>query len=168
MGRLHRKNRTNYGEHITNPFLFAVQTGFFAGLIWGMTRWIFHQMNFTTELPGFLLEPFLRRSFLMTVWGGWTGLAGFILFSIIAALLYQVVLGRLRGPWPGVGYGLLWWFIIFICIGPQLSMTKQVTVAGWNTFYTELCVFILWGVFIGYTIAFEFTDEASREPAGAK
>lgn len=151
-------------QYHTNPWTYSIKIGFFAGLIWGTIRWLFYEMKFTTESPGFAVYPFFQHAFLKSGWGLLVGIGSFILVSIVAAVLYKIVLGRLRGPWPGVGYGLVWWAIIFIGIGPLFGMTKNITIAGWNTLYTELCVFLLWGVFIGYSIAFEFTDEASREP----
>jgi len=155
-------------RHPTNPWAFSLKIGFFAGLIWGALRWICYSLKFTTVLPGFIAEPFFQTAYLKTGWGMLTGWACYILFSLAAAVIYQFTLSRLKGPWPGVLYGLLWWCIIFIFAGPMLGMMKGVGLQGWNTLYTELSIFLLWGVFIGYSIAFEFTDESSREPAKAK
>lgn len=115
-----------------------------------------------------LAEPFFKHSFLDTGWGYAVGIAVFIVFSMIAALLYYALFGRLAGPYMGIIYGLLWWVAIFAALGPAMKITPALTVIGWDTLLTELCVFTLWGVFIGYSIAFEFTDEASREPIGSK
>ncbi|WP_435171089.1 YqhR family membrane protein [Paenibacillus glycanilyticus] len=165
-GQDHRKSEYG-GQHHTNPWLFSSMIGFFAGLIWGILRWLFYELKFTTELPGMLADPFFKSTYLKTGWGIVVGIASYIVFSVLAALLYKVLLGRLRGPWPGVLYGLAWWAVIFLLLGPVLGMSRQITVAGWNTLFSELCIFLLWGLFIGYSIAFEFTDEASREPLGA-
>lgn len=161
-------DREVYSDHHTNRWLYAVKIGAYAGLIWGCVRWLFHNMKFTIELPGFLLEPFFKHEFLITYWGIAVGIAAFILFSIGAALLYMVLLGRFKGPWPGLLYGLVWWALMFLAAGPMIGMTGKVNAVGWNTFFSELCIFLLWGIFIGYSIAFEFTDEASREPVSAK
>lgn len=157
----------NIETHHTNPWLFSIKIGFFAGLLWGITRWLFYEMNFTKELPGIMGDPFFRSAFLKTGWGTTVGIGCYIIFSILATFLYKIMLGKLRGPWPGVGYGLVWWAIIFIIIGPLLRISQPITKAGWNTLSSELCIFLLWGLFIGYSIAFEFTDEASREPIKA-
>lgn len=164
MANKKQKNRHHEQEHHTNPWLYSLQIGFFAGLIWGIIRWMFYEMKFTTILPGFAADPFFKESFLKTGWGEVLGIAFFILFSIAAAFLYKIALGKLRGPWPGVLYGAVWWAILFIVVGPMLGIMGGIRQVGWNTLFTELCVFLLWGVFIGYSIAFEFTDEASREP----
>ncbi len=34
----------------------------------------------------------------------------------------------------------------------------------WDSIITEFCFFLLWGLFIGYTVAMEYTDERKREP----
>jgi hypothetical protein len=162
-----QNKKSDYEDHHTNPWLFSTKIGFFAGLIWGIVRWMFYEMKFTSVLPGFAADPFFKAAFLKTGWGEVLGIGFFVIFSIIAALLYKVILGRLRGPWPGVVYGLIWWAILFVAVGPLMGLMQPVTKAGWNTLFTELCVFLLWGVFIGYSIAFEFTDEASREPIKA-
>lgn len=148
----------------TNPWLFSIEIGSFAGLFFGTLRWICYEMKFTTILPGFLLDSFLNQDFLRSGWGIVTGIVSFIVFSIVMALLYKVALGRWRGPWPGIFYGIGWWAIFFGLIGPLLGITGWLYEIGWNTIFTELCVFTLWGLFIGFSIAFEFTDEASREP----
>ncbi|OMF34237.1 hypothetical protein BK133_13040 [Paenibacillus sp. FSL H8-0548] len=158
------KQKNEYENHHTNAWLYSIKIGFFAGLIWGCVRWLFYEMNFTKVMPGFAADPFFKVSFLKTAWGSVVGIGFFIILSIVAALLYKFTLGRLRGPWPGVLYGAVWWAILFIAVGPMLGIMEVISKVGWNTIYTEFCVFLLWGVFIGYSIAFEFTDEASREP----
>lgn len=37
----------------------------------------------------------------------------------------------------------------------------------WNTVISEFCIFLLWGMFIGYTAAIEYTDERKREQSTA-
>lgn len=151
----------------TNPYLYALFIGLYAGVIWGVVRWMFYGLKFTKELPGYWLEPFFQNSFLKTYWGAVAGIGSFIVFSIAAAFIYLIVLYKFKGAWPGVIYGFVWWFIIFVFIGPWLKMTTVITKAGWETLSAELCICLLWGSFIGYSISFELNDEASREPASA-
>lgn len=172
----HMKDRPGSGEGVqpgqqqtqtvrrTNPLLFAVQLGFFAGLLWGAVRWFCYTFHFTKVLPGFIADMFYTSDYLRTMPGQFVGWAYFIAFSIIASLLYTFLLKKAKGPWPGIVYGLLWWGIIFLWIGPPFGMTLPIQLLGWNTFWTELCLFLLWGIFIGYTVAIEFNDERVREP----
>jgi uncharacterized membrane protein YagU involved in acid resistance len=147
-----------------SALLFCVMTGFYAGVIWGGFRWLLYTVKFTGVLPGFMADPFFRKTFMVTGWGHSIGLLLFIVFSMLASLLYKLILGHVKGPWAGLVYGFLWWGVLFLGAGPLLGMTRPVQELGWNTLIAECCVFTVWGLFIGYTIAFEFTDEASREP----
>ncbi len=155
-------------EGHTNPFAFGLELGFFAGLIWGAVHWVFYTFHFTKVIPGFLGGPFFRSSFLKSGSGQLTGWLLFIVLSAFASIIYVLLLRKLRGPWPGILYGVVWWFILFILAGPKLHMMKPVQHLGWNSVVSEFCLFLLWGLFIGYTIAVEFTDERKREPKQAE
>ncbi|WP_258171193.1 YqhR family membrane protein [Paenibacillus sp. R14(2021)] len=163
-----QKSRTEYdGSVRTNAVAYCLRLGFFAGLIWGVGRWLLYMIHFTKVIPGFLADPFFRQAFLKTAWGHTIGIAAFIVFSIIATFLYKLVLGRFSGPWPGVLYGLFWWLVLFVMTGPSLGLFQPFNQIGYDTISTECCLYVIWGLFIGYTIAFEYTDEVSREPMGA-
>lgn len=170
-GRNNKKKqpyRTEYdGSADTNPVAVCLEVGFFAGLIWGAVRWLLYMIHFTRVLPGFLADPFFRQSFLKTGWGHLVGLGFFIVFSIIAAFLYKLLLGRVAGPWGGLCYGFFWWLVMFVSVGPALGMFKPFNRIGYDTIFTEGSLYLVWGLFIGYTIAYEYNDEASREPMGA-
>ncbi|MDF2961199.1 MAG: hypothetical protein K0S39_2934 [Paenibacillus sp.] len=148
----------------SNKWTYALYIGFFAGLFWGAVKMVEHYFRFTSLPPGFLIEPFFKRSFLLTWQGYLLGWAVFILFSIAATLLYTAFLAKAVGPWVGVGYGMAIWGVIFLLVGPVTGMMNWIAFLDWNTILTEACLFMLWGLFIGYSIAFEFNDESAREP----
>ncbi|RXZ78283.1 hypothetical protein EBB07_29970 [Paenibacillaceae bacterium] len=160
-----RANNHEGQTYRTNVWLYILQIGFFAGLFWGMIREVLYLLRFTSVIPGFILEPYFKHAFLMTGWGHVAGISAFIVLSIIATLIYKLVLGKIRGPWTGLAYGLIWWAIIMFAAGPWLGMMTAPRRIGWDVLITELCFYCVWGLFIGFSIAFEFTDEASREPA---
>ncbi|MCM3340243.1 YqhR family membrane protein [Paenibacillus sp. MER TA 81-3] len=152
----------------TNPLKFALQLGFFAGLIWGGLHWLSYLFQFTIVVPGFLVEPFYKHEYLTTIKGQAAGLVFFIFFSIAAAILYTLFMRKIPGPWAGMLYGLAWWFLLFVAIGPWIGLMPPVRQTTWNTIWTEACTMLLWGLFIGYTVATEFNDERLREPDDAK
>lgn len=162
---LQAKRRRQHDK--TNPWKYALNLGFFAGIIWSIVHWLFYLMKFTLVIPGYLAEPFFQRAFLNTWFGLAVSIGAFIVFSIAAAFIYQFALVRFKGPWMGLAYGAAWWFILFVVIGPWLGMMDPLHKIGWNSIISELCLYLLWGIFIGYSVAFEFHDEASREPANA-
>ncbi|MFB5268387.1 YqhR family membrane protein [Paenibacillus enshidis] len=167
MSSITKRDRSAHptGQGLTSPLRFSLQLGFFAGLIWGLVRWLFYILHFTVVLPGFLAEPFFKHSFMKSTAGHLTGLLFFIVFSMIATFLYTALLRKLKGPYPGLIFGAVWWTVLFVWAGPRLGMFPPVTRLTWDTLVSEFCVFLLWGLFIGYTVAFEFTDERLREHA---
>lgn len=150
-----------------NKWYFSLQIGFFAGLIWGGVKGLFYYMSFTTVLPGYLVEPFFKHQFLQTRPGYYLGWLFFTLFSIVAALIYTFAFRKMRGPIPGLVYGMIWWLIIFVALGPLFHMTEPLAKLPFNTQFSEFCIYLLWGLFIGYTTAEEYTDERAREPQEA-
>jgi hypothetical protein len=156
----HQQRKNTY----TNVFTFALELGFFAGLIWGTMHWIFYIFKFTKVIPAYLAEPFFKHEFLKSGAGHLIGLLTFIAFSIAASLIYATLFRKMKGPWPGVIYGMLWWFIVFVAVGPFLQIVKSLSGLSVTTLISEFCLYLLWGLFIGYTINMEFTDERIREP----
>lgn len=149
-------------QDLTNPWLFALELGFFAGLIWGGARWLMYALHFTKVVPGMLLEPFFKHDFLLSAAGQIAGYLSFIVFSVVLSLLYVLIMRKLRGPWPGILYGILWWSVIFLAF-PQWFLLQGRFKLSWDSLISEFCVFLLWGLFIGYTAAIEYTDERKRE-----
>jgi uncharacterized membrane protein YagU involved in acid resistance len=150
-------------EH-TNRLFFILQIGFFAGLIWGIVKIISYSLNFTKVIPGFLIKPFFKNWFLISGWGYAAGLLTFIVMSIAAAAVYMLCLSKLKGPWPGIAYGMVWWVLLYMIVGPIARMMQPIFRLDLNSIITDLCIFLLWGAFIGYTVSFEYTDERMREP----
>lgn len=157
----------------TKPIPFGLQVGFFAGAIWGAVRWISYYLGFTDVVPGFLVEPFFTHDYLAGTEGFLVGYAAFIGMSIVAAFLY-LVLGhllwgdrsKLRGPWPGVVFGVGWYVLLYLLVGPMVGMLPPLGVNDWDSIWFDGCLFLVWGLFIGYTITFEYTDERERDPKG--
>src|SRR5690606_7836568 len=136
-----------------------------AGVIWGLFAYIGYYIKFSTIKPNFLITPFVKKSFLSTWEGHLLGLFAFILYSIVAALIYAWLLYKRKGAWPGIAFGLVWWLLMYAFVGPYFDMLPPLRSLSTETWLSESCRHILWGVFIGYSITLEFTDERVREPA---
>jgi hypothetical protein len=152
----------------TQPFLYSLKIGFFAGVIWGLVRWLATGLNFTEVTQAFLLDPFVPRKVLGGFYWQASGWFMFIVMSVLAAWLYLLLLGRLQGPWPGLLFGAAWWGIFYALAGPAIGAVPPLKTIGWNSMATDFCLFLVWGLFIGYSIAFELHNEAKREPATKK
>jgi hypothetical protein len=150
--------RRNSEFHLIPKIVYAINIGFFAGLIWGSIRIVAYVLGFTEVVPGFLLEPFFKHNFLSGLGGFIIGLLVFTVFSIVASLIYILIFFRLKGAWPGILFGFFWFIIIYISIGPVFQLIKPIGVLSWNSIWTDGCIFVMWGTFIGYSISFEFND----------
>lgn len=148
--------------------VLSLQTGLFAGLVWGAVRWLATGLNFTGVSQAFLVDPFVRRANLGGI--GWQllGYALFIAMSVAAAAVYWALLRKLQGPWPGLLFGAGWWLGGYVGLGPPLGAVPPLRQIGWTSLTTDFCLFLVWGLFIGYTIAFSLHDEFRREPGVRK
>jgi len=156
-------NRT--AAFVTEPFAFCLYIGFFAGLIWGLIRWLAVALHFTKVPAAFLADPWVRRSELAHVSWQFVGFLLFVVMSMLAALIYYGLLRRYRGPVPGLVFGALWWAVLYAGIGPVIGLVPPLQRIGWDSLITDFCLFVCWGLFIGYSIAFEYHNEMEREPA---
>lgn len=148
----------------TGVWSYALQIGIFAGLIWGAVKAAAHYFHFTKVPAAFMAKPFIAPGSFDTAAGFWMGWLTFILFSIAAALLYAALFRKVKGYFAGLVYGAAWWALIVLLVGPSTGMTKWIYRYDANTIITDFCFFLVWGLFIGYSISFEFTDEREREP----
>lgn len=151
----------------TNRIAYCLYIGLFAGLIWGLVRWLAVAMNLTEVQPAFLADPWVKRTALAHA--GWqaAGLFLFVLMSVVAAFVYYVLFRLFWGPVPGLVFGVGWWAVFYLGLGPIIGAVPPLRQLGWNSIVTDLCLFTMWGLFIGYSMAYEFHDEWSREPEPA-
>lgn len=77
------------------------------------------------------------------------------ILSIIVAFLYKATFKKFEGVLPGILYGFFWWAILFLGIGSIAPVIKSALQLSKETIVTTICIFILYGVFISYSVAFE-------------
>jgi uncharacterized membrane protein YagU involved in acid resistance len=147
----------------TPRFPYALMVGFYAGLIWGTLRIFSYTLGFTQVVPGFLVEPFFLHHFLLGYGGIGLELISFTLLSFVASILYMILFSRKIGPWPGILYGIVWFVGLYLVVGPFAGLLPPLGIIAWNSLWSDGCIFLLWGVFIGYSISFEFTDERAHK-----
>ncbi|WP_102027055.1 YqhR family membrane protein [Salirhabdus sp. Marseille-P4669] len=135
----------------------SLLTGFIGGLFWATIGSIAYYFNFSEVSHG----SFILRSFFE---GNWTnGLLGEIisivivgLISILIALLYYLTLRKRPGMIPGFLYGIALWVIIMYFLNPVFSAVPTLSEMESTTIVSTLCLYILYGTFIGYSISYEY------------
>lgn len=81
-----------------------------------------------------------------------------MLISLIIATVYYFLLKRTKGWLPGAIYGIILW-VIFYCFLPFIIVNDML----WNIYQSEttvisLCMSLLYGIFIGYSISYNYNN----------
>lgn len=60
--------------------------------------------------------------------------------------------------WISVVYGIILWGIVFYLLQPIYTNIPKLVELNTNSIVTSLCLFILYGTFIGYSISYDYHD----------
>lgn len=138
-------------------------TGLFGGIFWGIVGYIAYLFNFTEIRPNVILEPWA-----LGYWkNGWLGtVISLILmgvFSVIAAFIYYGALKKRKGIWFGLGYGLVLFLLVFVVLNPLFPGMNPLFDLSRDTIITSICIYIVYGVFIGYSINYEYQNNKEQK-----
>ncbi|WP_028783183.1 YqhR family membrane protein [Thalassobacillus devorans] len=137
----------------------SLLTGFVGGMIWSIFGAISYYFSFTEVSPA----SFVIRSFWQTSWssaflGEVLGVTGVSMVSILGALVYYLVLKKTNGLMPGILYGLAIWGVLFYLLNPIFTAVPALPDLTSDTIVTTICLFVLYGTFVGYSISYEYHD----------
>jgi hypothetical protein len=160
------QKETNYPKPMS--FLAMVfWTGLFGGVFWGSIGYLSYIFNFTEVRPNVILEPWA-----LGYWKNeWLGTVISIIlmgiFSVGAAFFYYAFLKRFKGFWFGFGYGIALFLLVFLVLNPLFPGIKPFLDLSRDTMITSICLFIVYGIFIGYSINYEFQNNNSQKKEAA-
>ena len=137
--------------------------GLCGGIFWSLIGYFAYLFSFTKVSPRAVLEPIAVGDWKNTWLGLVIALIILSVFSMGAALLYYAAFKRFKGMWPGAVYGLLLFGVIFFILNPLFPSIKPIQEIDWYTWVTSACLYILYGVFIGYSISYEANELRVRE-----
>jgi hypothetical protein len=131
-------------------------TGLFGGLFWGTIGFFASYFNFTDIQPNVILEPWALGK-----WKNeWLGTVISLLFlgilSVGAAFVYSIALKKFNGIWLGLGYGIVLFLLVYVVLNPIFISMKPLLDLSRNTFITTFCLYLVYGLFIGYSINYEY------------
>lgn len=156
------------GKKIRSVFMswrVIIEVGFFGGLLGGGIKLLEYYFQFTKIPPGFLVASFLGLTFhKKNLPGFFLGWGVFIVLSLLASALYALLLRKAKSPYYGLLYGAAWWVLLYLVVRPLARTNYPVERMDLNTLISDCCLFLLWGLFIGFSISFEYTDQQAYEP----
>ncbi|WP_071461251.1 YqhR family membrane protein [Bacillus massilinigeriensis] len=158
-----RKLEQEQHEKPMSMVAMVAVTGLFGGLLWSSLAQFAHYLNFTDVRVNVLLEPWAFGAWKK----GWIG----TVFSIIAlgiisigvAFVYYWTMRKVKSMWGGAIFGLLLFLLVFYVLNPVFPGIKPISDLSRNTLVTSVCFYLLYGVFVGYSISFEENELQYRE-----
>ncbi|WP_240378053.1 YqhR family membrane protein [Bacillus piscicola] len=132
--------------------------GLFGGLFWSIVGYFLYLLHFTKVGPGIALMPWALPEWKNTYIGHLIGILVIGIISIGIAFLYRLLLQKWESIWIAGAFGLLLWVMVFYVLHPVFPGLETVAEMNKKTLTTTLCLFIVYGVFIGYSISYEFNE----------
>ncbi len=141
-------------------------TGLFGGIFWSLLGYIAYLLNFTSLSPSLVLAPWAVGDWKNGQLGNIIGIAAIGLLSILAAFIYYALLKNITTMWGGFLFGAGLFLLVFFILNPLFPGLKSIAEFDRNTLFTTSALYLLYGVFIGYSISYEHNElvHASREP----
>ncbi|MFB5662013.1 YqhR family membrane protein [Alteribacillus sp. HJP-4] len=136
--------------------------GFFGGLFVSILSYVAHFFHFTKVGPAIAMDPWALAEWKSTYLGHIAGILFISIISLGLTLLVRAALQEIESIWPGLCFGLILWLIVFYLLHPVFPNLPPVERLGSATITTTICLFVLYGIFIGYSISYEY-NEIKRE-----
>lgn|SRR5690606_9624192 len=141
-----------------NLMQLTIITGLVAGILGSLIGFFAHTFKFTDINPDLILAPFQGE------WKeGWLGIVIATLLygiiSIVVALLYYFTLRKQKSIIWGAVFGAVIFLLLYFVLYPIIPGLDQIWKYPLLTIVTEVCFFILYGIFIGYSISYEYQEQ---------
>ncbi|MFS0780963.1 YqhR family membrane protein [Bacillus sp. 1P06AnD] len=138
----------------------VAMVGFFGGFLFSAVAYLAYYFHFMEIKPNVIFSSWAPDN--------WTnGLLGFVvtvllygLISILVAFIYYYVLRKKEKLYVSILFGAALWAIVhfgLVSLFPDMKGIKETDI---NTAITTACLYIVYGTFIGVSIAY---DESERK-----
>lgn len=147
-------------HHQSNHFIRAILTGFIGGVFWSIMGMILFYFSFV-EIP---VKAYVLHSWTRADWtAGWIGhMVSILIVAILSvgvAIIYYGLFKKRNTMWVGVWFGIALWLIVFLLLNPMFSNIPSFDELTYDSIIASLTLYILYGVFIGYSISFDYNDD---------
>ncbi|MEH6995576.1 YqhR family membrane protein [Neobacillus drentensis] len=138
-------------------------TGLFGGLFWGTIGFFAYYFNFTEIRPNIILGPWALGDWKNEWLGTVISIILLGILSVGAAFVYSIALKKFNGIWLGLGYGMALFLIVYLVLNPIFSEMKPFLDLSRDTIITSICLYLVYGLFIGYSINYEYEINQMEE-----
>lgn len=136
----------------------VISIGFIGGVFWSTLAYLAYFLNFTEVSPNLILQPFALGDWKEGTLGNIISIVLIGVVSIGVALVYYAILKRFQSMWVGIAFGAALWALVFFILNPIFPNLDTVYELPRGTIVTTVCFYILYGVFVGYSISFDYNE----------
>lgn len=166
------KDKQQKDELKEKPMSFmtlVILTGLIVGIVLSGLAYLAYIFNLTSISPRVILDPWALGDWKK----GWLGIVIAIImigiFSVVAAVIYYATLRKINSMWVGIAYGLVLFLLVFFVLNPIFPGIKPFKEMDLDTVITSICFYVIYGLFVGYTISYEENEirngySAEKEP----
>lgn len=137
----------------------ALIIGVVGGIFGSVFSIIMYYFNFSEVAPhSYLFVPMVKVitsktwvSYLVTI-------VVASICSVILAAIYYGLFRKIHSMWIGLLYGLALWVVIFIFLQPVYQNVQKIQEWNTSTMVSTVSLFVLYGIFIGYSISHDYFD----------
>lgn len=138
-------------------FLKTLLIGFFGGIIWSTLLVLLYVFKMIDINPMILFRTVLGDRLLLTKWYMYVLLIIVIgIISIVLAIAYYVTLKKFKSWMIGGAYGILIWGLLMLLLPLTVNGVSSLSSYNSQTYIGSFCVLLLYGIFVGYSISFEY------------
>jgi len=150
--------QNQHAKPLSLPMLTAIN-GFIGGILWSGLGLLAYGFHFTEIRPNMVLEAWAIGDWK----SGWLGnLISIIiigLLGVVAAFIYYALLKKFYSIWIGILYGVILFLLVFFIFNPLFPSLNPIMELKRETIITTICLYILFGVFVGYSISYEYNEQ---------
>jgi len=145
------KNKINFQKKL---FIRSIFTGFFGGILFYLAMLFLLAFNFVDKQ--FFPEILLTKGFMKQL----MNFLIIIILSSIHATIYHLIFKKILNLWFSVSYGIVLFLLLFSI---NLFVEKlKISINDSTSLITLLSLFIFYGVFISYSISFDYYETIQR------
>lgn len=136
----------------------VIWTGMVGGIFWSSMGYLAYVFNFIEFSPRIILEPWAiggwKNSWLGTV----ISIVAIGFISTIVAFAYYLILRKFKTIYIGMGFGIALFVCVYVILNPLFPGMAPFLELKRDTIITSACLYVLYGVFVGYTISYEESE----------
>lgn len=140
-------------------FLRTLFIGFVGGVLGSALLAFAYYFSFVEAAPkSYLLKTWLEAAWVDRLSGHLVAIFISGLLSMIPAVVYFLLFRKINSMWAGIFFGIFLWVVLFFVFQPLIPTVKPIFEQKADTWITTLCTFVLYGLFVGYSISFDFYE----------